>query len=87
MNADQVVPVSDIPELGGSDDDDSYAGISENEAINRALGMRDDDCTCVSSEQAGVGGVEYWRIGIQSNDDPDGEIYYYLVNSNGCNPE
>ena len=89
VNANDCVPTGDIPSISGGNGEGNgnYAGIPEQEAIIKALGMRDEVCTCVSSEQSGVGGTEYWRIGIQSNDDPDGEIYYYLVSSDSCIPE
>lgn len=90
VNENECVPVSEIPNIGGNNSEDSgvfepnYAGISEQEAIFAALGSVEGEYACVSSEQAGIGATEYWRIGIQQIDDPSADILYFFVNSDNC---
>ena len=89
VNADQCVPVAEIPDISGNNSGGSedHAGISEQEAISRTLEMYEDDYTYVSSEPVTVNGGEYWRIGLKSLDETDDEIYYFLVDSNSCSLE
>lgn len=86
VNADQCVPVTDIPAIGGSSDDQpgSYGGITQTKAIAIAIQNQEGEYSCTSSEQVEIDGVEYWRIGLQSDDDGDGQTYYFLVNSYSC---
>lgn len=89
VNKNRCVPQQDIPTLGGKNRKDegvfeeNYAGISEQEAIFKAVGMA-GDYVCVSSEQTEKDGTEYWRIGVQKTDESDSEIMYYYVNKDEC---
>lgn len=90
VNDNECVPVTEIPNIGGQNSGDSgifsedYAGISEQEAIFKALGMMEEEYVCVSSEAASYGGSEYWLIGIQKSDSDGSDIYYFYVNGDSC---
>lgn len=92
VNANECVPVTEIPAIGGEISEeteeevieDIFAGISEQDAINKAIDSMEEDYTCVSSEQSEVGGAEYWLIGIQEVGDDSGEVLYFYVNSDAC---
>ena len=90
VNESSCVPVNEIPNIGGNNQADSgvfsteYAGISEQEAIVRALDMCGDKYGCIYSDHAELNGVEYWKIGVQEVNNTDGEILTYYVNADSC---
>ena len=84
VNADQIVPETEIPAIDDNGNgNDLYAGITEQEAINTVLDMYGDGYICVSSEEAGAGATEYWRIGVQDNAGEEAVVYYW-VNDTEC---
>lgn len=85
VNADECVPVTDIPAVGdNSDQPGNHGGITQKQAVAIALQNVDGNYSCISYEQIEIDGVEYWRVGLQNDDSEDGDITYYLVNNNSC---